>query len=407
MISSFTGLFSLWPHWTQLVSCNVYILPDPPYKYSWLSVLRPGHWACRCSEVIKRAAEFEKHRRWWAEITHITGCLSSPAGKDLSGSKNSRWAAWRGLPRKSKLCSFFPTEQLLGECLHSAEPCTSRAGSCWLKAQGMKLSGRQLAHWGRAQTSQNFWGSLSLWPRSQPIPFTPLSQDLSPPQYIAAAAAKALQSCPTLCDPTDGSPPGSPVPGILQARTLEWVAISFSNAWKCEVKVKSLSRLWLFVTPWTAAHQAPPSMGFSRQEHWSGVPLPSLQYILRFSQNKTSSDLQLCHFKEMLYFMGSSEHHRDRKEASVREARWDWNYQGWADILGPVPPGGRASGHGTILVRRHRSGLHQNMCCQLWEDGGPPSTQVKAHSSLATLDPKYSDRVSKEGFNNLLLSKQK
>ena len=67
----------------------------------------------------------------------------------------------------------------------------------------------------------------------------------------------------------------------------------------------------------------------------------------------------------MLYFMGSSEHHRDRKEASVREARWDWNYQGWADILGPVPPGGRASGHGTILVRRHRSGLHQNMCCQL------------------------------------------
>ena len=286
-------------------------------------------------------------------------------------------------------------------------PAPQGQGAAGWRHKGLKLLGRQLAHWGRAQTSQNFWGSLSLWPRSQPIPFTPLSQDLSPPQYIAAAAAKALQSCPTLCDPTDGSPPGSPVPGILQARTLEWVAISFSNAWKCEVKVKSLSRLWLFVTPWTAAHQAPPSMGFSRQEHWSGVPLPSLQYILRFSQNKTSSDLQLCHFKEMLYFMGSSEHHRDRKEASVREARWDWNYQGWADILGPVPPGGRASGHGTILVRRHRSGLHQNMCCQLWEDGGPPSTQVKAHSSLATLDPKYSDRVSKEGFNNLLLSKQK
>ena len=62
------------------------------------------------------------------------------------------------------------------------------------------------------------------------------------PTHVAAAtAAKSLQSCPTLCDPTDGSPPGSPVPGILQARTLEWVAISFSNAWKCEVKVKSLS----------------------------------------------------------------------------------------------------------------------------------------------------------------------
>ena len=59
----------------------------------------------------------------------------------------------------------------------------------------------------------------------------------------AAAAAKSLQSCPTVCDPIDGSPPGSPVPGILQARTLEWAAISFSNAWKWKVKVKSLSRV--------------------------------------------------------------------------------------------------------------------------------------------------------------------
>ena len=93
---------------------------------------------------------------------------------------------------------------------------------------------------------------------------------------VAAAAAKSLQSCPTLCDPIDGSPSGSPVPGILQARTLEWVAISFSNAWKRKVKVKSLSRVQLLATSWTAAHQAPPSMGFSRQEYWSGVPLPSL-----------------------------------------------------------------------------------------------------------------------------------
>ena len=91
-----------------------------------------------------------------------------------------------------------------------------------------------------------------------------------------AAAAKSLQSCPTLCDPIEGSPPGSPIPGILQARTLEWVAISFSNAWKWKVKVKSLSRIWLLATPWTAAYQAPPSMGFSRQEYWSGVPSPSL-----------------------------------------------------------------------------------------------------------------------------------
>ena len=91
----------------------------------------------------------------------------------------------------------------------------------------------------------------------------------------AAAAAKLLQSCLTLCDPIDGSPPGSPVPGILQARILEWVAISFSNAWKWKVKGKSLSHVWLFATPWTAAYQAPPSMGLSRQEYWSGLPLPS------------------------------------------------------------------------------------------------------------------------------------
>ena len=91
----------------------------------------------------------------------------------------------------------------------------------------------------------------------------------------AAAAAKSLQSCPTLCDPMDCSLPGFSVPGILQARTLEWVAISFSNAWKWEVKVKSLSRVRLLATPWTAAYQAPPSMGFSRQQYWSGVPLPT------------------------------------------------------------------------------------------------------------------------------------
>ena len=91
----------------------------------------------------------------------------------------------------------------------------------------------------------------------------------------AAAAAKLLQSCPTLCNPIDGSPPGFSIPGILQARTLEWVTISFSNAWKWKVKVKSLSHVRLLATPWTAAYQAPPSMGLSRQEYWSGVPLLS------------------------------------------------------------------------------------------------------------------------------------
>ena len=110
-----------------------------------------------------------------------------------------------------------------------------------------------------------------------------------PPAFIllsliaaAAAAAKSLQSCPTLCDPIDGSPTGSSVPGILQARTLEWVAISFSNAWKWKVKVKSLSHVRLLATPWTAAYQAPQSMGFSRQEYWSGLPWPSPLSLVKF-----------------------------------------------------------------------------------------------------------------------------
>ena len=110
---------------------------------------------------------------------------------------------------------------------------------------------------------------------SQILPLSYLSLAALSAAAAAAAAAKSLQLCPTLCDPTDGSPPGSPVPGILQARTLEWIAISFSNAWKWKVKVKSFSRVQPSATPWTAAFQAPPSMGFSRQEYWSGLPLPS------------------------------------------------------------------------------------------------------------------------------------
>ena len=105
----------------------------------------------------------------------------------------------------------------------------------------------------------------------------------------SAAAAKSLQSCPTLCDPIDGSPPGSPVPGILQAGTLEWVAISFSNAWKWKGKVKSLSRVRLLATPWTAAYQALPSLGFSRQEYWSGLPFPSPMHEMKSESVVTQS----------------------------------------------------------------------------------------------------------------------
>ena len=115
---------------------------------------------------------------------------------------------------------------------------------------------------------------------------------------ITTTTTKSLQSCPTLCDPIDGSPPGFPVPGNLQARTLEWVAISFSNAWKWKVKVKSLSRVWLlFATPWTAASQAPPSLGFSKQEYWSGMPLPSPWTIVH---GVTKSQTGLSDFHSIL-----------------------------------------------------------------------------------------------------------
>ena len=100
------------------------------------------------------------------------------------------------------------------------------------------------------------------------------------------APAKSLQSCLTPCDPIDGSPPSSPVPGIHQARTLEWVAISFSNAWKWKVKVKSLSSVWILATPWTAAYQDPPSMRFSRQEYWSGGAIAFSVYWLKGKPNR-------------------------------------------------------------------------------------------------------------------------
>ena len=99
----------------------------------------------------------------------------------------------------------------------------------------------------------------------------------------AAAAAKSLQLCPTLCNPIDGSPSGSLSLGFSRARILEWVAISFSNAWKWKVKVKSLSRARLLATAWIAAYQAPPSMGFSGQEYWSGVPLAASQVVSKLT----------------------------------------------------------------------------------------------------------------------------
>ena len=118
---------------------------------------------------------------------------------------------------------------------------------------------------------------------------------------VAAAAAKSFQSCPTLCDLVDGSPPGSPIPGILQARILEWVAISFYNVWKWKVKVKSLSRVQLLATQWTAAYQASPSMGFARQEMYVKTSCHLCPESLLFISVQFSSVTQLCltHCKPM------------------------------------------------------------------------------------------------------------
>ena len=123
-------------------------------------------------------------------------------------------------------------------------------------------------------------------------------------------AAKLLHSCPTLCDPIDGSPPGSPVPGILQARTLEWLAISFANAWKWKVKVKSLSHVWPLVTPGTPAYQAPPSMGFSRQEYWSGSHCLLLFHsITGYYKILSRVPCAYSRFSLVIYFINSSVQH--------------------------------------------------------------------------------------------------
>ena len=163
--------------------------------------------------------------------------------------------------------------------------------------------------------------------------------------FPAAAAAKLLQSCPTLCDPIDGSPPGSPVPGILQARTLEWVAISFSNAWKWKVKVKSLSCVLLLATPWTTAYQAPPSVGFSRQEYWSGVPLPSpwtslVVHLLRLHTSiaggtglipSLGTKILLCHSQ--------------KNKGRLRNHILEWQVEGLNSDLLPVGSHRRVWGH--------------------------------------------------------------
>ena len=128
----------------------------------------------------------------------------------------------------------------------------------------------------KSWTWLSHWTELNQYIKSDSF-LTKLTINLKP---IFIAAAKSLQSYLTPCEQIRRQPTRLPVPGILQARTLEWVAISFSSAWKWKVKGKSLSRIQLLATPWTAAYQAPPSVGFSRQKYWNRVLLPSLKPIL-------------------------------------------------------------------------------------------------------------------------------
>ena len=153
----------------------------------------------------------------------------------------------------------------------------------------------------------------------------------------SAAAAKSLQSCLTLCDPTDASPPGSPVPGILQARTLEWVAISFCNAWKWKVKVKLLSRVRLFTAPWTAGYQAPPSMGSSRQEYWSGLPLPPPAHLPSPLKIRAwDKDLPAGSLLENVAAGGGSERKDAEKEGKPRKGSMAKVTTAWTIGLDPV-----------------------------------------------------------------------
>ena len=208
----------------------------------------------------------------------------------------------------------------------------------------------------------------------------------------AAAAAKSLQSCLTLCDPIDSSPPGSPVPGILQARTLEWVTISFSNAWKWKVKVKSLSCVRLLMTPWTVALQAILSMGFSRQEYWSGLPFPSPLWDGKQGKN----------ISEQL-FLKSHVGHRETQEIRNANCRW---FIGGGNGKSRREPGNACEAHRyqcwRETLRSHSHDL-ETLMTQLLQAAGPHGQAVSSvcfpHQGQPTLPGTPGKRVREQQWH--------
>ena len=221
--------------------------------------------------------------RFWLFVTLWTVACQAPLSM---GIVQARILEWVVMP--SSRGSSWPRDRTQVSCIYRKLKKVEERGSHWVEEKGHKaMHGVPFGRWGGRCIGSHFvklffffpfWPHHAtcqiLVPRPGIEPMIPVVETQSLSFGSPAAAAKSCQSCPTLWDPIDRSPQ-APIPGILQARIPEWVAISFSSAWKWKVKVKSFSPVQLFRTPWTAAYQAPLPMGFSRQEYWSGLPLPS------------------------------------------------------------------------------------------------------------------------------------